>query len=135
SAAAVAVLTIGAAPNTIAAGGTVILTITAKDAFNNLASDVVHFSSTDTQVAAGNGLPANSAVTNGSGTFTATLRTAGIQTVTVSDSLTSSISALSNNVTVAAGAVKTLTVSAAPTSITAGGTTVLTVTAKDQFGN
>src|SRR3989442_5583122 len=88
---------------TLSRCGTTVLTVTAKDAFNNAVSDTVQFTSSDGQAV----LPGNSAVNNGSGTFTATLRTAGTQTVTVSDSMTSSISAISNNITVSAGAVKT----------------------------
>src|SRR5581483_10709834 len=60
-------------------GGTV--TITARDAFGNLTAGyagTVHFASSDGQAA----LPADSRLTNGTGTFHVALKTAGTQTLT-----------------------------------------------------
>ena len=72
------------APSTATAGSALIFTVTALDAFNNTASGYggsVHFSSSDSQAV----LPANSTLTNGVGTFSATLKTPGSQTVTATD--------------------------------------------------
>jgi hypothetical protein len=62
--------------------------VTALDAWNNVAtaySGVVHFTSSDGLAV----LPADSAVANGSGTFSLTLNTEGVQTVTATDTVTS----------------------------------------------
>src|SRR5205823_5344566 len=56
-------------------------TVTAQDQFNNTATSyagTVHFSSTDGAAV----LPANSTLTNGVGSFSATLKTTGNQTIT-----------------------------------------------------
>src|SRR5207237_5883322 len=50
-----------------------------------------HFTSTDAAAT----LPANSALTNGAGTFTATLNTIGNQTITATDTVDSSITGTS----------------------------------------
>src|SRR5262249_38245469 len=118
-----------ASPGNVTAGGTVSVTVTALDAFNNTATGyagLVHFSSTDTQAT----LPANSALTRGVGVFNATLRTAGAQTVTASDSISSTISGVSGNVIVSAATATHFVVSAAPSSVTAGSAVNVTVTAE-----
>src|SRR5207249_3226062 len=91
----------------------------------------VHFSSTDTQA----GLPANSTLTAGVGTFAATLKTVGTQTVAVNDVGTPSLTGTSNSITVSAAAAAKFVVSDVPTSITAGQTVSVTVTAQDAFNN
>jgi DNA-binding beta-propeller fold protein YncE len=61
-------------------------TVTAHDQFNNTATlynGTVHFTSSDPLAL----LPADTTLTNGTGTFTATLRTAGSQTITATDTL------------------------------------------------
>ena len=78
------------APATATAGTAFNFTVTALDQFNNTASGytgMVHFTSTDSQAS----LPANSTLTNGVGTFSATLKTVGSQTITATDTVTSSI--------------------------------------------
>src|SRR5439155_610967 len=81
-----------------AAGGTAFsFTVTAQDQFNNTATSyggTVHFSTTDGQAV----LPANSTLTNGVGTFSATLETAGSQPITATDTVFSSITGTLNNV-------------------------------------
>src|SRR5439155_525137 len=79
-------------------------------------------------------LPANSTLTSGSGTFSATLKTAGSQTITATDTITASITGTSNGITVSATAANHFAVSA-PTSATAGSAFSFTVTALDQFNN
>jgi hypothetical protein len=117
----------------VGAGGTVNITITARDQFGNVDTGyagTVRFTSTDPLA----GLPPDSALTNGTGTFGAILRTAGDQTVTVTatsdPNLTGAVP-----VTVTAGAV-TKFVLAGPTGTVVAGTPFLVdVTARDQFGN
>src|SRR5204863_6609045 len=79
-------------------------------------------------------LPGNSALSNGTGTFSATLATAGSQTITATDTTTGSITGTSNVITVSAAAATHFTVSA-PASATAGSAFNFTVTALDQFNN
>ena len=74
--------------------------VTALDAANNVAptySGTIHFTSTDSQAL----LPANSTLTNGAGTFSATLNTLGSQTITATDTVTVSITGTSNLINVA----------------------------------
>jgi hypothetical protein len=74
-------------------------TVTALDQFNNTATSyggTVHFTSSDGAAT----LPANSTLTNGTGTFSATLGTNGNQTITATDTVTSSITGTSNTITV-----------------------------------
>jgi hypothetical protein len=69
-------------------------TVFALDAFNNQAasySGTVHFSSTDSSAI----LPANSTLSNGAGTFSATLKTSGNQTITATDTVTASLTGTS----------------------------------------
>ena len=121
------------APASATAGTAFNFTVTAKDSLGNVATGyagAVRFSSTDAQAV----LPANSALTNGTGTFSATLKTAGTRTITGTDTVTSSIAGVSGNITVSAGPATALVVSA-PTSATAGTAFNFTVTAKDAFSN
>jgi hypothetical protein len=87
------------APATIVAGAPFEVTVTALDASNNVAvsySGTVHFSSTDGRAV----LPANSTLTNGTGTFSATLKSGGGQTIAATDMVTASIKGTSNSVNV-----------------------------------
>src|SRR5205085_401231 len=88
------------------------------------------FSSSDTLAV----LPANSTLTLGSGTFSATLKTAGFQTFTATDTVTSSITGTSNPIPVNATAATHLAVSA-PSTTTAGAAFLFAVTALDVFNN
>ncbi len=121
------------APGSATAGGAFNFTVRGQDPFNNTATGyggVVHFTSSDGQAV----LPADSTLTNGSGTFSATLKTAGNQTLTATDTVTSSISGTSNTIAVSAVAATHFTVSA-PSSAAAGGAFNFTVTAQDPFNN
>jgi CSLREA domain-containing protein len=122
-----------AAPASASAGVAFSLTVTALDPFNNAATGytgVAHFTSSDGAAV----LPANSVLTNGVGTFSATLKTAGSQTVTATDTVTASITGISNAIAVSAAAATHFVVSA-PASATAGSAFSLTVTALDAFNN
>src|SRR5262249_29851701 len=70
----------------------------------------------------------------GAKTFSVTLKTVGNQTVTATDTVTSSITGTSDNIAVSAGTATHLSVSA-PSSATAGSPVNVTVTAQDQFNN
>ena len=95
-------------------------TVTAEDLFSNTAtsySGTVHFSSTDGQAV----LPANSMLTNGTGTFSATPKTNGNQSITATDTAKTSITGISSsiNVTSTQGSQLTIT-SGTPPSGTVG---------------
>ena len=121
------------APASATAGSAVTFTVTAKDAFNNTATGyagTVHFTSSDGAAV----LPANTTLTSGAGTFSVTLKTAGNQTITATDTVNSSITGSSSAVTVSAAAATHFVVSA-PASATAGSAVTVTVTAQDAFNN
>ena len=89
------------APVSAAAGTAFTFTVTAKDPFNNTVTGyegAAHFTSTDGAAS----LPANSTLTSGVGSFSATLRTPGPQTITATDAASSSITGTSNAIAVTA---------------------------------
>jgi hypothetical protein len=121
-------------PATSTAGTAQTFTITAMDAFGNRARyfGEVFFSSSDGQAS----LPSAYVFTladAGSHTFTAALRTAGPQTVTVYDSSTGTPTG-TQSVTVTSAAASSFSVSGFPAT-TAGVAHSFTVTALDAFGN
>ena len=124
----------GAASTTagVAAG----VTVTAKDAFDNTATGytgTVHFTSSD----GGATLPGDYTFVGGdagSHPFSATLTTAGSQSVTATDTVTGSING-SHSITVNAAAAASFDVTSAGGPQTAGGAFNVTVTARDAFGN
>ena len=106
--------------------------VTAQDVANNTVtnySGTVHFTSTDAKAV----LPANSTLTNGTGTFSVTFETSGVQTITATDTVTASITGTSNSITVS-GAATHFSVTA-PASATAGTAFNITVTALDALNN
>jgi hypothetical protein len=120
-------------PSTVTAGGPFDVTVTVLDAYGNTATGyggIVHFTSSDGQAM----LPADALLSNGTGIFSATLYTAGSQTVTATDTANSALTATAN-VTVNPAAASSFVVTANPTTVTAGGNTALTVTAYDAYGN
>jgi hypothetical protein len=121
------------APSSATAGSPISVSVTAQDPYDNTVTNytgVVHFTSSDSQAT----LPANSTLSNGTGTFSVTLKTAGSQTVTATETVTSSITGTSGAVTVAAASATHLVLNA-PSSAYAGIPFNYVVTAKDQFGN
>src|SRR5207302_575857 len=121
------------APASETAGSAFNFTVTALDAFNNTATGyagTVHFTSSDDPTT----LPANSTLTHGTGTFSATLRTSGNQIITATDTVTSSITGTSNSIAVSAGPATHFAVST-PANATAGSAFNFTVTAQDAFNN
>jgi hypothetical protein len=124
--------TIVANPGPLAAGGTATLTVTAADGFGNpIAGQSVSLASSGTA----NTLTPASGTTNASGVFTATLSSTRAEQKTITATLSSV--QLQTTVTFTPGALSstTSTLVASPSSVAAGGSSTLTVTAKDAFGN
>jgi subtilase family serine protease len=122
------------APSTASAGTPVSVTVKALDASGNTAtgySGTVHFTSTDSSAV----LPANSKLTSGTGTFSATLNTAGTQTITATDTVTASITGTSGNISVVSTATATHFSVTAPSSAAIGTSFNYTVKALDANNN
>jgi hypothetical protein len=134
-AAAVASFTVTGYP-AATAGSAHTFTVTARDAFGNVATGytgTVHFISSDGQGA----LPEKYTFTVGDAgvhTFSATLRTAGAQSLTVADTLTAAITGTQSGIVISAAAATHFRISA-PASVMAGTAFSITVTAVDAFGN
>ena len=135
-AAATTQLRVTGIPGTDTAGVAGTITVTAVDLYGNLAAGytgTVSFSSSDPQAV----LPPSYTFTTGDSgkhTFPVTLKTAGTQSVSVTD--TSNFTGSETGVNVKAAAVSTLTVTGFPVSgDTAGSIGGLTVAANDAYGN
>ena len=119
-------------PANAALGTPIAFTVQALDPFGNTATGytgTVHFTSLDFRA----NLPSDAALTNGVGTFTATLQTIGSQTITSTDSATNIIAGTSNSTNVSDP--PTHFVFGVPGAVTAGRPFVIAVTAEDQFNN
>ena len=117
------------------AGTTFNFVVTAQDADGNTVPSYtgpVHFSSTDT--GASTSLPPNSLLTNGVGTFSATLTTAGVQAITVADASNGSILGTSSVIDVVAINAVNLS-ETVPADVTAGVPFTVTVALTDEYGN
>jgi parallel beta-helix repeat protein len=134
--AAASALVFAGYPSPTTAGTSNNFTVTAKDAYGNVASGYagkVHFTSSDTQAV----LPADYTYTSsdaGVHTFNATLKTAGSRSLTATDTTSSSITG-SVTVTVNPAAASALVFAGYPSPTTAGTSNTFTVTAKDAYGN
>jgi len=123
-------------PSTTTAGVAGSFTVTLKDPYGNIASGyrgTVHFTSSDAKAV----LPANYTFTvadAGLHTFTATLKTAGTQSITARDTVTGSLTSMDGGVTVNAARASRFII-AAPTSVTVGVAFSLTITVQDAYGN
>ena len=130
-------LTVAGFPASIQAGVAGTITVTAKLASGSVATGyngTVHFTSSDAQAV----LPADYsfvAADNGVHTFTVTLRTAGSQTVTVTDTLIASTTGAQSGISVTPAAANSFNVAGFPNPTTAGSPGGVTVTARDAFGN
>ena len=130
-------LTVSGFTTPTAAGAAHNVTVTAQDAFGNIATGyrgTVHFTSSDGQAV----LPANYtfvAGDNGTHTFSVTLKTAGTQSITATDTATGTITGTQSGIVVNPAGAATLTVSGFPNPTTAGVAHNVTVTAQDAFGN
>jgi hypothetical protein len=106
------------APASAGVGAAFDFQVTAQDQFNNTApayAGMVHFTSSDGPT----GLPANAPLTSGTGNFRATLQFIGPQTITATDTVTSSITGSSRSISVAVQGTLEIT-SVPPPSGTAG---------------
>ena len=132
-----ATFTVSGYPSPTVAGIIHSFTVTAKDAFGNTAtgySGTVHFTATGDAAAL---LPADSTLTAGSGTFTATFKTVagGTKTLTATDTVTSSITGSQSGITVTPAAASALSVAGYPSPTVAGVNHTFSVVAQDPFGN
>jgi Ca2+-binding RTX toxin-like protein len=124
-----------AAPATSTAGTAVTVTVSVKNPNGGIATGylgTVHFRSSDEQA----GLPADytfTAADVGVHTFTVTFRTAGSQTLVLSDTAQATVMGLAS-ATVSPAAAFFLDITG-PSSVTAGSPTPWTVTAYDAYGN
>ena len=119
-------------PASAVAGSPLSFTVVALDALNTEVatySGTVRFTSTDGQAA----LPANSTLVGGQGTFSATFKTVGSQSITATDMVKTTITGATTSITVAAGP-SGFSVTA-PAIVVAGKAFSLTVTAIDGSGN
>src|SRR3974390_1105574 len=89
-------------PANAVAGSPLSFTVVALDALDaevGTYSGTVRFASTDSQAA----LPASSTLTGGQGTFSATFKTVGSQTITATDMVKTMITGVTSSISVAAG--------------------------------
>ena len=119
------------------AGGAADVTVTAYDAYGNVATGytgTIAFTSTDPKAVLPSAytFAANDA---GSHTFPVTLETAGTQSITATDKSTSSIAGSETGITVSAAAASSLDVTGFPAVETAGVSSHVTVAAYDAYGN
>ncbi len=121
------------APGTATAGTAFSITVTAKDSGDNTATGytgTVHFTSSDATAI----LPADTVLTNGIGTFSATLKAVGGWAITATDTVTASITGTTGSIQVGPAAATHFAVTA-PSSATVGTGVGFTVTALDSFNN
>jgi len=119
------------APGSAQTGSQFGFSVLALDPFGNTATGyagIVHFTSTDGAAT----LPINSTLTSGSGSFNATLRTEGPQTITATDTVTSSITGSTAAIAVSTATRFTVT---APANATVGKAFTFTVTALNAGGS
>jgi len=121
------------APASATAGTAFNATVTAEDDAGNVATSyagMVHFTTTSSSY----NLPADAALTNGTGTFSVKLNTTGSQTLTATDTAALGITGASGGINVAAGPAGFFAL-VAPAHVTAGTPFNITVNAFDSFGN
>jgi ELWxxDGT repeat protein len=128
--------TVAGFPSPITAGVAGTFIVTATDAYGNRTSGyrgTVRFTSSDAQAA----LPGNftfTAADDGAPTFSATLKTAGTQSLSATDTVNASIAGAQTSILVNPAAASRLILSA-PASIKAGVKFSLTITVVDAYGN
>lgn len=94
-------------------------------------SGAVHITSSDPQAV----LPANFTISGGTATFSAAMKTAGTQSLAVTDATNSSITGSDSAIQINPAAASTFVISGFPSSVTQGKTASFTVTALDPYGN
>jgi ELWxxDGT repeat protein len=129
-------MTVAGFPSTTTAGVAGNITVTLKDQYGNIAAGytgTVRFTSSDGKAL----LPASytfTAADAGTHIFSATLKTAGTQSITARDALSSALTAGDGGITVNAAAASKFIVSA-PSTVSAGVHFSLTLTVEDAYGN
>ncbi len=121
-------------PTTFTAGasGTFTLTTLNPDGTADTAySGTVQITSSDPQAV----LPGNVTITNGTGAFSVTLETAGIQSVTATDVNNPSINGNETAIAVTPAAASQVVFTVEPSSATAGQPTAFQVAIEDAYGN
>jgi hypothetical protein len=121
-------------PSSSTAGVAATFSVAAIDAYGYVApgyTGTIHFTSSDPQAV----WPADVSLNNGTGSFSATLKTAGAQSLTATDTANASLNGTEGSITVAPAAAATLNLAGFPTRITAGVSGTVTVTAMDAYGN
>ena len=128
------------------AGVTQAFTVTAQDPYGNTAvgyTGTIGFESSDHQATAGAGLPFDYTFTTGTGkdngvhTFSATLETAGMQSITARDTVSGTVSGTQAGIIVKSAAASRLVFGEQPTGTTAGTAIgpAVTVLIEDAYGN
>jgi hypothetical protein len=110
-----------------------VMVLNADGSTNTGYSGTVHFTSSDPQAA----LPANytfTAADQGVHTFSVTLKTAGSQSITATDTATGSITGSESGIVVTPAAASAINISA-PASVRSGKAFSVTVTVLDAYGN
>ena len=134
--AAASTMIVSGFPSPITAGTSGSFAVTLKDAYGNVATGytgTVHFTSSDTKAV----LPSNYSFTSGDAgkhTFSATLKTAGTQWISATDTVNASLHGSDSGITVKAAAASRFVLSA-PASVQPGVPFSLTVTVEDAYGN
>ncbi len=123
-------------PTTAQAGALNTFTVTAEDSANGVAQGydgTVQISSSDPKAS----LQANVTFRSGVGIFSATLETAGAETLTATgtDVIGNTISSTATTITVVPASVASFALGGLSSSYTAGGAVTGTITAVDAFGN
>src|ERR1700721_2581841 len=121
------------APSSAAAGVSFSVIVDALDDFGNLVTSYggsADLTSTDLQFS-----HAPITLVSGTYTFSATLYTAGNQTITATDPANSLIWGVSNTIAVSAGALTHFVITGTPSSTAPGSPFSFTVTAEDAYGN
>jgi hypothetical protein len=123
--------------NPVTAGNVGSVTVTAEDAYGNVATGytgTVEITSSDAQAV----LPSNyqfTASDAGTHVFSVTLKTAGSQSITATDTQTSSIIGSQTGITVTAGALASFAFGTISSPQTAGTPFSVTISAVDSYGN
>src|SRR5207245_1633315 len=135
--AAASSLVVSGFPSSIIAGVAGTFTVTAQDAYGNIATGyggTVHFNSNTPQAQ----LPSHyifAAAHAGVHAFSATFKIVGTRSLTAPDPLTSTITLFPYTTLFRSAAASSLVVSGFPSSIIAGVAGTFTVTAQDAYGN
>ena len=128
--------TVAGFPSPVTAGAIGNFTVTALDPYGNRATGytgTIHVSSSDARAV----LPGNYTFTTadaGVHSFSATLKTAGTQAITTTDTATANINGTLGSIRVTPAAASQFVI-AAPSSVTAGVRFSLTITVEDAYGN